>query len=77
MFENWNRYYDPSTGRYLSPEPMLQSPVAVKAMAMRGMSMPAYAYANNNPIKNTDPTGNYIRVWFRSEADAILITQAQ
>ncbi len=26
MFENHNRYYEAATGRYLSPEPMLQYP---------------------------------------------------
>jgi RHS repeat-associated protein len=55
--ENWNRYYDPSTGRYLSPEPMFQSPEYVKSMAKQGMSVPAYAYAANNPMRYSDPTG--------------------
>jgi RHS repeat-associated protein len=51
LFENWNRYYDPSIGRYLQPEPML--PVGAHLGA-------AYAYAANNPIKFTDPDGRYI-----------------
>ncbi|NTX05425.1 RHS repeat-associated core domain-containing protein [Myxococcus sp. CA040A] len=50
LFENWNRYYDPATGRYLQPEPMmlLQPKAAV---------WPAYSYAKNNPVSFTDPTG--------------------
>jgi len=53
----WHRWYLPGMGRYLSPEPMLQSPDYVSAMARRGMSAPTYAYANNNPLTYTDPTG--------------------
>ncbi|NNB99215.1 RHS repeat-associated core domain-containing protein [Corallococcus exiguus] len=48
LFENWNRYYDPSVGRYLQPEPLL---------AMGPAVLPAYAYAVNNPVNVTDPTG--------------------
>ena len=48
--ENWNRFYDPEGGRYLSPEPLLQSPTYVRRMAQTGMSVPTYAYALNNPI---------------------------
>ncbi|MEQ1737573.1 MAG: RHS repeat-associated core domain-containing protein, partial [Rhodoglobus sp.] len=57
LHENWNRFYDPTTGRYLSPEPMLQRPGYVKARAGYGMTMATYAYANNNPIRYTDRTG--------------------
>jgi RHS repeat-associated protein len=53
--ENWNRYFDPDTGRYLSPEPLLQNAEWVKKEA-RG-STPTYAYARNNPLKFIDPTG--------------------
>ncbi|WP_255651642.1 RHS repeat-associated core domain-containing protein [Corallococcus sp. AS-1-12] len=49
LFENWNRYYDPSIGRYLQPEPMLG----------RGPSaLPAYAYALSSPMFYVDPNGN-------------------
>ncbi|WP_245591921.1 RHS repeat-associated core domain-containing protein [Cystobacter fuscus] len=57
LFENWNRYYDPSIGRYLQPEPMLQEPAVVKAMVLGGHSMPSYAYAANNPFYFSDPSG--------------------
>ncbi|RKH72391.1 RHS repeat-associated core domain-containing protein [Corallococcus aberystwythensis] len=49
LFENWNRYYDPSVGRYLQPEPML---------GWGPSALPAYAYALNNPMAYADPNGN-------------------
>ena len=55
--ENWYRNLDPETGRYLSPEPLLQSPAYVRRMAQTGMSVPTYAYAANNPLRHIDPTG--------------------
>ncbi|NBD12376.1 hypothetical protein GTY96_25770 [Corallococcus sp. c25j21] len=54
LFENWNRYYDPSIGRYLQPEPMM-------AVDARSGSWAAYSYAGNNPVRNSDPTGLFIR----------------
>ncbi|HEX8537281.1 MAG TPA: RHS repeat-associated core domain-containing protein, partial [Cystobacter sp.] len=50
LFENWNRYYDPSIGRYLQPEPLL---------SIGSTELPAYAYAMNNPLHHTDRTGFY------------------
>jgi RHS repeat-associated protein len=57
LVENWHRYYDPSIGRYLEPEPLLQDPLYITWMTQRAQSVPAYAYANSNPLINVDPSG--------------------
>lgn len=54
---NWNRFYDPSTGRYLAPEPMLSDPDYAKSMAKRTNLLATYGYALNNPLSSVDPTG--------------------
>lgn len=46
--------------QYLSPEPLLQSPTWVASELREGYQIPAYSYARNNPIANTDPTGLYV-----------------
>jgi RHS repeat-associated protein len=57
LFENWNRYYDPTTGRYFQPEPLLQSADLTLRSARIPVAVPAYSYAANNPVANTDKTG--------------------
>lgn len=58
--ENWNRYYEPTSGRYLSPEPLLQSAKWVAAQLRLGRQVPSYSYALNNPLRNSDPTGLFV-----------------
>ncbi len=43
---NWNRYYDPRTGRYLTPDPV----------GLEGGIDP-YAYVDNNSLRWVDETG--------------------
>jgi RHS repeat-associated protein len=57
LFENWNRFYDPEVGRYLSPEPMLGEPEWVISEAREGHAPNSYGYARNSPIQWIDPTG--------------------
>lgn len=44
------RLYSPSLGRMLSPDPVTQAPED-------GQNYNRYSYANNNPLKYTDPSG--------------------
>jgi RHS repeat-associated protein len=44
------RVYDPTLGRFLSPDPNLQSPYDMQ-------SYNRYSYVLNNPLRYTDPTG--------------------
>ncbi|WP_242589655.1 RHS repeat-associated core domain-containing protein [Corallococcus macrosporus] len=57
LFENWNRYYDPSIGRYLGPDPLAFSPQSLLSEALAGRGVSPYAYANNNPVNLADPEG--------------------
>ncbi len=45
---NYHRYYDPTTGRYMRPDPV----------GLAG-GINLFAYANHNPINKTDPLGLY------------------
>jgi len=44
------RIYDPKLGRMLSPDPVTQAPE-------NGQNYNRYSYANNNPLKYSDPSG--------------------
>jgi RHS repeat-associated protein len=49
------RVYDPQIGRFLSADPYIQSPYNTQ-------SYNRYSYTINNPLKYTDPTGNFFGV---------------
>ena len=50
------RWLDPQTGRFLSVDPVVASAADPQAYN-------AYAYARNNPIRLTDPTGGFVVCW--------------
>jgi len=49
------RIYDPITGRYLSPDPLIQSPDF-------SQSLNRYSYCMNNPLTFKDPNGEFVWV---------------
>ncbi|MCD4781571.1 MAG: fibronectin type III domain-containing protein [Candidatus Omnitrophica bacterium] len=47
------RYYDPSLGRFITPDTIVQSPGGNPQTFNR------YSYCGNNPVNYTDPTGHF------------------
>lgn len=64
LHENWNRYYDPLTGRYLSADPLLNSPNYLAAMSNSGLGVAGYAYAANNPLRYVDVDGRTTMIFY-------------
>ena len=56
---NWHRYYDPSSGRYLSPDTVVEwsNGEYLRAIQYRPEEHHTYAYASNNPLGYFDPNG--------------------
>lgn len=42
---------------------MLQNPQMIRDASREGFAVPTYAYAANNPLKFTDPSGNWPLPW--------------
>src|SRR5262249_6230660 len=76
LFENWNRHYSPSSGRYLGPEPLLNDTEYAADMATDGQSVTAYAYAFNNPLHYVDTDGLSSTIPMDSPDDWVMLPLA-
>ncbi|WP_179957465.1 FG-GAP-like repeat-containing protein [Exilibacterium tricleocarpae] len=54
------RVYDPRLGRFLQADPLIQDPASTQ-------SYNRYAYAMNNPLKYTDPSGYFFKKLFKNK----------
>ncbi len=61
---NWHRYYDPETGRYLTPDPI----------GLAGGINP-FVYSENNPVNYIDPLGLYVFYWGGGATGGVNITK--
>ncbi len=50
------RYYDPLLGKFITPDTIVQAP-------SNPQTLNRYAYCNNNPINNVDPSGHSWKKW--------------
>ena len=50
MYYYGARYYDPTIGRFISPDTIVQNPANTQ-------SLNRYSYVLNNPLKYNDPSG--------------------
>jgi RHS repeat-associated protein len=56
------RYYDPSIGRFISPDTVVPNPA-------NPQSFNRYSYCLNNPLRYTDPTGHYPQISWGEDAE--------
>ena len=67
------RDYDAQSGRWMSPEPLLNSPAWVVSQASAGLHVSGYTYALNNPVRYVDRDGLRVELMdseaFRIAAD--------
>jgi len=63
------RYYDPVIGRFTQMDPVIKDPTRkeFQIALVRPQALNGYAYAINNPLKITDPTGEWWKELFTGQ----------
>jgi len=61
LFENWNRYYEPESGRYLQPEPKPILSAAVDGQPGHAVNASPFVYAATNPTEYIDEDGRKVK----------------
>ena len=64
------RLYDPTVGRFLSADPVVQSPANTQ-------NFNRYSYCLNNPLKYTDPSGYRIAKFMREDSEDDMYDETQ
>ena len=54
LYDYRARFYDPTLGRFLQPDPIVPEPGNPQALNR-------YAYVYNNPLRYTDPSGHWLK----------------
>jgi RHS repeat-associated protein len=67
------RYFTTGLGRWTQPEPLLKGVPPAEALA-EPQSLNPYVYCQNNPLKYTDPDGNWIQLALLAGAYAMAIS---
>jgi RHS repeat-associated protein len=65
LYYLFRRYYDPELGRFISQDPVLG---ALK----QPQTLNRYAYVINNPLRFTDPTGEFLNILIGAIAGALI-----
>lgn len=70
------RYYNGSTGQFVSEDPILQGSPDAKIL-INPQALNFYAYSSGNPINNSDPTGLFTRAGVVEKGDTTNSIAAQ
>lgn len=70
-FENWNRYYEPLTGRYLASEPLLTVQHAMPSVELMNMSVEPPAVGGPNSVVRLAQSGHSMTAYSYTNGNPI------
>jgi hypothetical protein len=76
LFENWHRFYDPSTGRYLQPEPLIQPIPSVTPDALLSGSLNPTTSGGPDDVLSFAQNGAFMPAYTYAGADPIDVSDS-